>query len=431
MSKIQEAVFSNGLKVVRKDGKFIVASTTKKAQVEMPDPVLNDNAGMMSTETLILNVSGPSADEDSVKDAISLVLGPDVDVESLTVIPVGAGDGAVQIEGPSDVIAQIEEAQMDIEQHIDSNFAPDSFSSEMGSDEPFSADDNFDLRNDSLGMAASSKKLTKKAQAPNQNMPKDLVEEGEDDLEVPRNESVGFTQTKERTVKTYKYPYQFGDGGCDTSIVPRDSGDGLGGEKVTFESEKAEGQTSGNPDNYVQTLGDVTSPTPAGNKKNHAIANNDAIKKLAEKEEELLEAKRALQKTEIARERERVARKIVQAELDKGLISCASEEEVDERINSFLDMPTSALLRDLQRVKTLPNVNTVSASTDGTTKLVTTASNKRHGFIDYAGVALQSGVAAFNRSASYAPTLGHNTIRELADAVQDETYYGKLFPRNS
>jgi hypothetical protein len=235
---------------------------------------------------------------------------------------------------------------------------------------------------------------------------------------------------KTNEVKTYKYPYKLGDPGCDTDIVPRDSGgDGLGGEKVSFDPEKGEDQTSGNPDTYVQTLNDVPDPTPAGNKDNHAVAANDTLKKVAELQTKLQEAERKLQKTEIARERERVARKIVQAEMERGLFACTSDEELETKVAEYIQTPTSSLLRELQRVRTYPVVTTASAN--NAANLTTMASvNRKTGFIDYGGVALQSGIAAMNVKAEYAPVLGNDRVQDIADAVQAHTYLGKLFPKD-
>ena len=263
-----------------------------------------------------------------------------------------------------------------------------------------------------------------------QTMPKDIVEEVEIDLEVPRKESVGFDQVplppKTKEVKVYQYPYKLGDNGCDTDIVPRDGGgDGLGGEKVSFEPEKGEGQTSGNPDTYVQTLNDVPAPTPAGSKDNHAIANTDAMTKIAELESKLKEADRKIQKSEIARERERVARKIAQAEIERGLYSCASDEDFEKRVSEYLDTPTSSLLRELQRVRTYPSVTATSVA-----NLTTTASvNKKTGFIDYGGLALQSGIATMNRQASYTPVLGNDSVQELTNVIQSHMKMGKDYPK--
>ena len=122
----------------------------------------------------------------------------------------------------------------------------------------------------------------KMAQENKQTMPLDV----EDDVDagVPRDESVGVKQTNPKEVaEVFEKGYERGKNKNTTNVVPRDnSGDGVGGKKVTFEEEKVNKQTSGNPDDYVQTLVQQTKPTPAGNKDNKATASSlkEDIKKL-------------------------------------------------------------------------------------------------------------------------------------------------------
>lgn len=109
-----------------------------------------------------------------------------------------------------------------------------------------------------------------------QTMPLDI--EDEVDGGVPRDESVGFKQTSPTEIKKVKKnpksPERGKSSGGETDVVPRDgSGDGLGGRKVTFEAEKSEDATSGNPDSYVQKLQETIKPKPRGSKENHAVAS--------------------------------------------------------------------------------------------------------------------------------------------------------------
>lgn len=231
---------------------------------------------------------------------------------------------------------------------------------------------------------------------PLNTMPKDVVEEqdrvdqGETRLEIPRDESVGLKQTEPTEVTVYQYDYELGDNGSDESIVPRDpSGDGVGGEKVTFEPELADGYSSGNPDDYIQTLQDREMPTPAGDAKNRAtVAKSELEKKLAEKEKEALDAKREAQTAKLKLERERYARKIVQAEIERGLCSCNSDSEVEERVAIMSeDTPVKYLARELERVQLYPKVPT-AATTENNEKIAT-ANRIKSGFDSFQG--LQTG----------------------------------------
>lgn len=272
-----------------------------------------------------------------------------------------------------------------------------------------------------------------------QTMPKESFEESKPRVRIPRNKAVGFDQVplppNTKNIKVYNYPYELGEAGSDTDIVPRDSsGDGLGGKKVTFERERAVGQTSNNPDNYVQTLNDVPEPTPAGSKDNHAVAESQTMKKLASMRQKLIETQRSLHKAEIGRDRERIARKIVQAEIDRGLFACQTDEHLEKRVATMLDTPTSVLNREFQRVKTYPVVPSVTSTEANNTRnsaiTAKAALNRQSGFVDYGGVTLQSGIAAFNRRADDIPTIGQNTHQELVDSIQDLTYLGRQFPKN-
>jgi len=71
--------------------------------------------------------------------------------------------------------------------------------------------------------------------------------------------------------------YQLGKGGenLHSEEVPRSEKDGglKGGSVATTCEETGDKQTSGNPETYVQDLGDTKKPTPAGNEMNHAAGS--------------------------------------------------------------------------------------------------------------------------------------------------------------
>jgi len=131
---------------------------------------------------------------------------------------------------------------------------------------------------------ASNPKLTKTANilgsvklAQSQERAQTMPLNHDDDVDIPRDESVGLKQTEPKeVVKIKNDKYELGKNrGQETDEVPRDSsGDGIGGKKVEFEAESGDKQTSGNPDNYVQTLVEQIDSTPAGDKKNHATVAN-------------------------------------------------------------------------------------------------------------------------------------------------------------
>lgn len=124
------------------------------------------------------------------------------------------------------------------------------------------------------------------AQAPPQKQTMPLDVEDEVKSGVPRDESVGLKQTEPTEVIKVKKDkaYKPGEGrGAETDVVPRDqNGDGVGGKKVEFVEESGDKQTSGNPDNYVQTLVEQIEPTKAGDKDNKAAVAtiNDRIRKI-------------------------------------------------------------------------------------------------------------------------------------------------------
>lgn len=123
----------------------------------------------------------------------------------------------------------------------------------------------------------------------------DKTESTGEKLNVPRNEAKAKPEIDVKRpdvvnpTEVRKSEYGFGEKAKNlhTEVVPRDgSGDGLGGESVSFDKEVAENRTSGNPDSYVQEFQDQNqiAPTPAGSKDNHAVASiQQAIKKIANK----------------------------------------------------------------------------------------------------------------------------------------------------
>jgi len=65
--------------------------------------------------------------------------------------------------------------------------------------------------------------------------------------------------------------YKKGPGGEDLHTnIPRDSGDGVGGKKTTYEKETSDKAKSGNPDTYVQNFTKSEKPAAAGSEMNHA-----------------------------------------------------------------------------------------------------------------------------------------------------------------
>jgi hypothetical protein len=263
----------------------------------------------------------------------------------------------------------------------------------------------------------------------------DRVEEGETRLDVPRDESVGIKQTNPKEVIVYKYDFELGDNGSDTEIVPRSQDDGIGGKKVTFEPEKADGYNSGNSDTYIQTLQDRPKPTPSGNPQNRSVANKEQMVRIAKLEKELKETKLALTEERLKRDREKYARKIVQAEIERGFFTPASDDEVDEKIESFLKNPVDVLANDLTRVRSLPSVASSS-------KNITTASTQtvKKGFDAFGG--LQTGAANLipnngpeikNTRDLYVATtkMGDNNITSLSQKIQENTRLGSMFSDES
>ncbi len=107
-------------------------------------------------------------------------------------------------------------------------------------------------------------------------------------VDVPRDKAKSKPETKferpkgvDNPIEVRKKDYGFGEKGKNlhTEVVPRDgSGDGLGGKSVSFEKEKGEDVTSGNPDTYVQDFQKNEKPTPAGNEDNHGTLGPNTAK---------------------------------------------------------------------------------------------------------------------------------------------------------
>lgn len=119
-----------------------------------------------------------------------------------------------------------------------------------------------------------------------QQEPVNSGDKADPDLKTPRSKKHSKPETKEVTkdrpdvanpteIRNSEYT-RGGDGGADEHKdgIPRSKkNSGLeGSSKTTFDEEKANKATSGNPDTYVQDLYDQTDPTPAGNADNHATA---------------------------------------------------------------------------------------------------------------------------------------------------------------
>jgi hypothetical protein len=270
--------------------------------------------------------------------------------------------------------------------------------------------------------------VTAQTETPAANtMPKDVVPDAKDLNEIPRDKSVGFQQTEPHEIEVYSTEYEFGKVNTDDNIVPRDkSGDGLGGPTVTYEPEKADGYSSGNADEYLQKYTPSQPPTAAGDPKNKAtVASSSSLTKEA-LQQELLEAKRALQKSEIARERERVARKLVQAEVEKGLAKIGSEKEFEDRVASSMEQPTGVLNRALEWIRNMP-----SASSPNSTGAITqTAKNSQFGFAAGGGVTLQNLGSVANHIVQEAPTVGYDRTTALARQIQSYMKLGQMFPPN-
>jgi hypothetical protein len=121
-------------------------------------------------------------------------------------------------------------------------------------------------------------------QTPNQSEPVDGPQKVKD-TKVPSDPKKGKPETakitKERPdvgkpaeVRTKEYQRGKGAEDLHSEVVPRSGKDGglKGGKVAPTAEEKADKATSGNPDTYVQDLGDCKKPTPAGNEMNHAAS---------------------------------------------------------------------------------------------------------------------------------------------------------------
>lgn len=263
-----------------------------------------------------------------------------------------------------------------------------------------------------------------------ETMPKDMTDGAEDLFDIPRDKSVGFDQTAV-DVTVYDYEYALGDNGCDTSIVPRDgSGDGIGGRKVTFEDEKADGYSSGSPDTYIQKVQPRIKPEPRGSKKNHAVAAADYVKKIATLKQALQAKEAEIRKLKTDIKREVLARKIAYVEKEFGIMEFPNEESFETRVAAIKkDTPAPALLRELERVKASAHRLTQVAKNANKT---VTATRRQTGFEANGGVSLQTAAGAANHY------IQSDVVRERPDMnasdltrkIQENLYLGKLFPNS-
>lgn len=163
---------------------------------------------------------------------------------------------------------------------------------------------------------------------------------------VPRDKKVGLDQT-DTDYTEYTPDSKRGSGGSDSKVVPRSKGDsGVDGQpKTSFEKEVADDSTSGNPDDYVQTYQENVKPTPAGKAGNH-VASDDKDVVIAQLREEL-------KREQTLRKREKVARKIVNFQVQAGLLDSNDEDMIEKAIEERLSTPTEVLKRELELNKNL------------------------------------------------------------------------------
>lgn len=122
-------------------------------------------------------------------------------------------------------------------------------------------------------------------QTPTQTEPVDGPQKVKD-TKVPSDKSKGKPETSKITkdrpdvgkpteIRTKEYQRGKGAEDLHSDEVPRSGKDGglKGGKVAPTAEEKADKATSGNPDTYVQELGDCKNPTPAGNEMNHAAGS--------------------------------------------------------------------------------------------------------------------------------------------------------------
>lgn len=195
-------------------------------------------------------------------------------------------------------------------------------------------------------------KIVPNAQAKPQDQTQPQSVEDDVDAGVPRDKSVGLDQTDAEYQEYSIKNNQPGTGGTDEKVVPRSKGDsGISGcEKTTFEKEKGEDITSGNPDSYFQDFTPSEKPTPAGNKENHTA------KKVSKELEKIAELEKELEKEKIYRTRERIARKTVDLEIRAGLLDI-DEDEIDAEVESRVEADTAeSLEREYKRVQSLCNL---------------------------------------------------------------------------
>lgn len=188
------------------------------------------------------------------------------------------------------------------------------------------------------------------AQVADQTQPLDI--EDEVDSGIPRDKSVGLDQT-DTDYTEYDQDYERGKDNTDSDVVPRSKGDsGISGQKkTTYEKEKANDATSGNPDTYVQTYRENVKPTPAGKEDNHVAATENDLQVAASMEERIAKLEKELNNERILRKREAVARQIVNILATADLLNDVSDSGIELEVQERLKVPVEALKRELDITK--------------------------------------------------------------------------------
>lgn len=254
----------------------------------------------------------------------------------------------------------------------------------------------------------------KKANVHSFTMP---LDEMEGEFDVPRNSAVGVGETDPKDVPTYSHPYKLGDSGSDSKFVPRDSGDGLGGTKPVFAPVEAEKATSGNPDSYFQPYLENKKATPSKFNKT-AKTSNDPMKIIAKLRSELEDTRKELRMEKIAGTKRLLAREIVLAEQQSGLVHLPSDKQVMTRVAAISKSAnTASLERELMRVRSLSSVsgNKTAESTVSTNE-------------QYQDTGMITGISSIVAGTRFnAPTLSGNRDDALREAMKNNTSLGRLF----
>lgn len=249
------------------------------------------------------------------------------------------------------------------------------------------------------------------------------LDEMEDILDVPRNESVGISETEPKNVPQYNHKFKPGDSGSDTKFVPRDSGDGLGGPKPTFAPVEAYKATSGNPDSYFQPYLENKKAEPSKfNKTASAGSDNEDVAKLRVA---LADAEKKLRMERVAGQKRAIAREIVQADIEHGFFTPTSDKDVMQRVASIAKSANAASLeRELARVRALPTVKVAEATAEPTVGAKPE---------QYTPAGVLSGISSIVAGTRFnAPTVSGNH-ESLREALMQETQLGRNFgnaPKN-